>query len=141
MSVPTPAIFANRKAPVVPAPPVTRVIAAIEPTDPGKRVTLGVRDEVFTTVHDGVVKTKALQRGQRVRPWVHGEARGGERIVAKVTKIDDGTMWRVEWASAHPTQDYKAAYRWFDASLEGADVQHVRKVPAFVPAHGKPEGI
>lgn len=139
-TIPTPMIFANRKAPL-PEPPVIKVLAVVEPQDPGKVVTLGTRDDVVTTVHTGVVKTKHLKRGQRVRPFVHGEARGSERVVGKVTKIDDGAFWHVEWASAHPAQDYRAAYRWFDEALAGADVQHVVKVPAFVPAHGKPEGV
>lgn len=138
-SIPSPlaiAALAKRKQAAVPAPPVTRVLAVIEPSDPGKRVTLGTRDEVVTLgTHDGVVKAKHLQRGQRVRPFVNGEPRGSERIVASVTKVDDGAEWHVEFASAHPAQNYKAAYRWFDESLVGTDVQAIVKRPAFVPAH------
>lgn len=140
MSVPTPLSMPKRKPVVLPEPPVHKLLVAVDPGDPGKRVTLGTREEVLTVgVHDGVVKTKHLERGQRIRPFVHGQARGSERIVANVTKVEDGEFWRIEWATPHPAQSYKAAYRWFDESLVGTDVQAVHKVPAFVPAHGEPE--
>lgn len=136
-STPTPAtLFGNRKAATVPPAPVRtpQQIAVINPTDPGKRVTLGLVDEVVTTLHDGVVKTKHLERGQRVRAFVKGEPRGGERIVDTVTKIEDGEYWHVTFASPHPAMDYKAAYRWYDASLKGTEVPHLVKRQGFVPA-------
>lgn len=137
MTIPTPAtLFANRRGPVAPPPaPAPRIVAQIQAADPGKVVTLGLVDTVVETAHDGVVKTKNLLPGQRVRAFIRGEARGGERIVKNVTKVDDGAVWHVEFASAHPDQDYKAAYRWYDESLVGTTVQHVVKSPGFVAKH------
>jgi len=131
-ATPTPAIFANKKQRPVPAPPKRVSIAQVEATDPGVIVRPGLRDEVVSTIHSGVVKTKHLERGQRVRPFVHDAPRGGERIVDKVTRLDGGAVVEVEWASAHPTSQHKAAYRWYDESLDGATVEHVVKVPGFV---------
>lgn len=132
-TMPTPAtIFANKKRPPLPAAPTPAVIAKVEPADPGKLVRPGLVDEVLDVIHDGVVKTKHLKRGQRVRPYLHGAARGSERVVDKVERLDDGAMVRVSFASAHPTQEFKAAYRWYDESLDGATIQHVVKKPGFV---------
>ena len=134
MTTPTPstlAAFAKKRA-VPPAPSVPKIAAIIEPSDPGNIVRPGLRHEVIEEVHNGVVKTKHLRVGQRVRPFVHGQPRGGERIVAKTTRQDGGAMVEVEWASGHPTSQHKAAYRWYDASLDGATVQRVVAKPGFV---------
>lgn len=130
MSVPTPAILANIATRKQAERQLT--IATIDGNDPGKVVTLGRRNQVVESIHTGVIKTKQLTPGARVRAFIRGEARGGERVVASVTKIDDGAFWHVEFSSAHPAQDYKAAYRWFDESLVGSTVRHTVKVPAFV---------
>lgn len=135
-TTPSPLMFAKPRPPKpLPPRPEPQIIAAIEPTDPGNVVTLGLVPELVESLHDGVVKTKQLKRGQRVRPFVHGKPCGGERIVERVTKVDNGAVWHVEFATAHPAQDFKAAYRWHDESLVGTTRQEIIKVPGFVPAH------
>lgn len=126
-TIPTPAtLFANKTRPVT-AQLVTDV--------PAKTVRPGLRDEVVNDVHTGVVKTKHLKPGQEVRPYLHGRPRGGVRVVESATRVGDGATWRVEFASAHPAAEFKAAYRWFDPNLAGTLVQTVVQVPAFVPVH------
>ena len=134
MSAPTPAIFATRKKPVVPAAPQrpARISATIDTTEPGTIVRPGLVPEIIESIHDGVVKSKHLERGQRVRPFVHGEARGSERIVANVERLQGGAVVRVTWASAHAPSEHKAAYRWFDESLVGVVVEHIVRKPGFV---------
>lgn len=81
-----------------------------------------VRPGRITDTHDGVIKAKHLKPGQTVRAFLHGEPRGGERTVGKVTRIDDGAFVEIEWASGQPTATYKAAYRWHDESLANTTV-------------------
>jgi hypothetical protein len=127
MNNPSPMIMKNR--PVAPKrPEVPQVVAKVDPAEPAKVVRPGLA--LTYGKHHGIVKTKQLQPGQRVRPFLHGEPRGGERIVETVTKLDDGAMVEITWASGHPTATYKAAYRWFDADLVGTPVAYV--APAFV---------
>ena len=121
-AVPTPAIFA-KKAPLV---------AKVSPSEPAKIVRPGTAEDVVTSVHDGVVKTKHLKPGQSVRAFVRGEPRGSVHVVSKIERLEGGALWRVEFSSGHPTLEYKAAYRWFDESLVGSVVQHVVKRPALV---------
>lgn len=131
MTVPTPStIFANRKAPVVPAPPA-RTAAPIDVNEPGTIVRPGmveVLDENVT--HDGVVKAKHLQRGQRVRPYVRGQARGSERVVGSVERTQGGAFVKITWASPHSPEERAASYRFFDEALVGTPMV-VRK-PGFV---------
>lgn len=132
-TTPSPTLLARKKV-AVPAPPPQpqpALVVKID-NDPGHIVRPGLVDEVVTTIHTGVVKTKHLRRGQRVRPFVHGEPRGGERIVEKVRRLEDGAEVEVTWASGHGVTTHKAAYRWHDASLVGTEVQHVVKAPGFV---------
>lgn len=112
--VPNPlAVFGNRKTEAQ-----TSLTAVVEPTGPSKIV----RPGVVATEHDGVVKAKHLKSGQKVRAYLQGAPRGGERVVGTVTRLGDGAMVRIEWASGQPTSEYKAAYRWHDASLEGQSI-------------------
>lgn len=129
-TIPSPStLFANRKAPVMPARP--QIAAPIALEEPGTVVRPGMIEVLDENVlHDGVVKAKHLLRGQRVRPYVHGEARGSERIIAKVERIQGGSMVRITYASAHAPEERKAAYRFFDESLVGTPMV-VRK-PGFV---------
>lgn len=137
MSTPNPkAVFGNRKAPVIPAPPVHTpvVVAQVQPIEPGQIVRPGYVDAIETSIHDGVVKAKHLQKGQRVRAYLHGKPQGGERIVQNVTRVPDtdGALVEIEWASGHPTSQHKAAYRWHDASLVGTSVDRIVKQPALI---------
>jgi len=134
MSVPTPAIFANRKRAVTPAAPQrpARISATIDLAEPGTIVRPGLVPEIVENIHDGVVKTKHLERGQRVRPYVHGQPRGGERIVANVERLQGGAVVRVTWASLHAPSEHPAAYRWFDESLVGVIVEQIVRKPGFV---------
>jgi hypothetical protein len=133
-TVPTPAIFAGRKQAVVPSAPQrpARIAATINTAEPGTIVRPGLVDEVIEEIHDGVIKTKNLEKGQRVRPFVHGEARGGERIVERTERLQGGAIVRVTWASKHAPSEHKAAYRWFDESLVGVIVEKVVQKPGFV---------
>lgn len=129
-TVPTPAaIFANRKAPVIPAAP--QIAAPIALAEPGNIVRPGMVEVLDESVpHDGVVKAKHLKRGQRVRPFVHGEARGSERIVGRVERIQGGAMVKITWASPHAPEERAASYRFFNEALVGTP-SLVRK-PGFV---------
>ena len=128
--IPSPStVFANRKATVLPAPP--QIAAPIALEEPGTIVRPGmvkVLDEDL--LHDGVVKAKHLKRGQRVKPYVHGEARGSERVIGNVERIQGGSMVKITYASPHAPEERKAAYRFFDETLVGTPVV-VRK-PGFV---------
>lgn len=144
MSAPNPMLVAaiankRKQAEAIPAAPAAPAMPVVAQHDPnalaGLPVTLGEVDEVVTTIHDGVVKAKNLRPAARVRPYVRGVARGSERIVKSVTKIGNGAEVEVEFHSAHPTQTFKAAYRFFDESLVGVEVGHIVKKRAFVAAH------
>lgn len=90
-SIPTPSVM-TRFAP--------KMAADVSPSAP-------------TEAHDGIVKTKNLKTGMTVRAWFNGEPHGGERTVATVEPAEaDGSTWTVTFSSPHPTQTYKAAYRW-----------------------------
>ena len=125
MSTPSPSLMPKFKAPAI--------IATTQVTEPAKIVRPGMREQVTAVQHDGVVKAKNLKKGQVVRAWLHGGPKGGERVVESVERIEDGAMVRVTFSSPHPTTDYKAAYRFYDASLVGTTVEHITKQPALVP--------
>lgn len=142
-TIPTPAsVFANRRPATAPAParparpePARRIIADLDPEMPAKSVRPGMRRVLVEVVSDGVVKAKHLKPGQQVRAFAHGQARGSLRTVKSVTRVGDGAMVHIEWESAHPAGEFKAAYRWYDAALDGTVSQHVERVPGFVAAH------
>lgn len=114
-TTPNPAqVFGSRKIEA----PQTAITAVVEPSDHSKLV----RPGLVTSQHDGVVKAKQLKPGQKVRAFLQGAPRGAERVVGKVTRLGDGAMVQIEWASGQPTSEYKAAYRWHDASLEGSPI-------------------
>jgi len=125
MTVPNPTLLAQLA--------VKRQIAALEPDAKAKVVRPGLVANEVHVIHDGVVKTKHLKPGMAVRPYLHGQPRGGERVVKTLTRIDDGATWHVEFESEHVAQDYKAAYRWYCEALDGATVSRTVKQPAFVP--------
>lgn len=135
-TIPNPlAVFGNRKAPAIPARP--QVAAPVDLADPGVIVRPGLVPQVLADVtHDGVVKAKHLQRGQRVRPFVRdrktGEQapRGSERIVGSVKRVQGGAFVEITWASAHSTETRPAAYRFHDEALVGGPV--VVHAPGFV---------
>lgn len=110
-----------------------RHVAQIDPDAKAKVVRPGVVEVEVPYIHDGVVKTKQLVPGITIRPYLHGQPRGGERVIKSVTKIDDGAMWHVEFASAHVAQDYKAAYRWYCEAIDGATMTRKVRQPALVP--------
>lgn len=129
-TTPCPSVMPKFKVPTKLAP--TAIVANLVEEAPAKIVRPGMRDAVVESLHDGIVKAKHLREGQAVRAWLHGGPKGGERVVKSVTRSEDGATVTVEFSSPHPTTEYKAAYRWFDASLEGTPVRHVTKVPALV---------
>jgi hypothetical protein len=110
-----------------------RHAAEIDPNAKAKVVRPGLVVVEVPYIHDGVIKTKHLVPGITVRPFLHGEPRGGERVIKSVTKIDDGATWHVEFASAHVDQDYKAAYRWYCEAIDGATMTRKVRQPALVP--------
>lgn len=93
----------------------------------------GLQETVVVTQHDGVIKAKNAEKGQVVRAFLHGQPRGGERVIDTVERIEDGAMVRITFSSPHPTTDYKAAYRFYVSALDGVEVKVVEQVPALVP--------
>lgn len=131
-NIPSPLVMANFRRPVAPpappapAQPVVQNIAITPVTDltPGKIVRpTGRRTVLVTKVDDGVRKAKQIQPGMRVRPYLNGEAKGGERVVSSVERINDNTLVRITFSSGHPTQDYKPAYRFIDLDAVGREIQ------------------
>jgi len=134
-TIPTPStLFGKRKAPVVPRPPkieTPQIAAPLDLSEPGVIVRPGMVETLDENVtHDGVVKAKHLKPGQRVRPFVNGKARGGERIVGSTERVQGGAYVKITWASPHSPSEHKAAYRWFDQSLVGTPVVVLK--PGFV---------
>lgn len=127
-TIPSPSIMAKFKAPVT----TQVVVADVQPIDPGKIVRPGLVDQEYALEHDGVVKTKHLKKGQVVRAFAHGAPRGGERVVESIERLGDGATVLVTFSSPHPPAEYKAAYRWFDATLKGTTIRRTKKVPALV---------
>lgn len=128
MSVPNPAMLARvvqRKA--------EAQAALIEPDGKAKVVRPGLVAEQVQVIHDGVVKTKHLEPGMSVRPWIHGAPRGAERVISKVTRVEDGATWLVECESGFDPQEKAAAYRWYCEALDGATVTKTIRKHALVP--------
>lgn len=126
MSVPNPAILARQAE-------QRRLAAEVAPSDKAKLMRPGTAEVEVPYVHDGVVKTKHLEPGMVVRPFVHGQPRGSERTVKGRTKVDNGAFHDVEFESAHPGQQYKAAYRWYCEALDGMPTSRTVRKPALVP--------
>ena len=97
------------------------------------KVRPGLKETVVVTKHDGIIKAKNAEKGQVVRAYLHGQPRGGERVIESVERIEDGAMVRIAFSSPHPTTDYKAAYRFYVAALDGVEVTAVDLVPTLVP--------
>jgi hypothetical protein len=131
-NIPSPSVM-QRFAPKTKVRNLPVVIAQTEPEAPASGlVRPGLREQVVEVLHDGVIKAKTLKSGQKVRAFLHGAPRGGERTVSKVTRSQDGATVIVEFSSPHPTTEYKAAYRFYDATLVDTVVRHIEKVPALV---------
>lgn len=124
-TIPNPAVLARQAQ--------ARQAAALNPDEKAKVVRPGLISNEVHVIHDGVFKTKHLTPGMAVRPYLHGQPRGGERVIKAVTRISDGAMWHVEFESLHVDQDYKAAYRWYCEAMDGATVTRTVKQPGFVP--------
>lgn len=63
----------------------------------------------------GVIKAKHVKKGQVLRAWLKGQARGGEYTVQAATRSEDGSTVHIAWEQPcqRPDEDYKAAYRFF----------------------------
>lgn len=127
LTVPTPAAIRRRINPEAHA--VTPVAIALELDAPAKTVRPGTKVEIAP--HDGVFKTKELRPGMQVRSW-HSERgpRGAVKTIAKVTRLQGGGMYLVEYSSAHRPEERAAAYRWF--CQDAADHGWPQEVPALV---------
>lgn len=126
MSVPNPTILARQAT-------QRRLAADVAPDAKAKLVRPGTTEVDVPYIHDGVVKTKHLEKGMAVRPFVHGQPRGSERVVESATKVDNGAFYAVEFQSAHPGQEYKAAYRWYCEALDGMPTSRTVRKAALVP--------
>lgn len=124
MSVPNPSTLARIVA--------TKQAAVVEPDSKAKLVRPGFVPEQVQSIHDGVVKSKNLEPGQSVRPWVHGAARGAERVVKSVEKVGNGSTVLIEFVSGFDPQERAAAYRWYCEALDGATVTKTVRKPALV---------
>lgn len=125
MSVPNPTVLARIAE--------RKLAAAAVPTEKAKHVRPGLVEQTVTEIHQGVVKSKHLEPGMEVQPMVHGTPRGSKRVVKKISRVGNGAMWLVEWATPHPDAEFKAAYRWYCEALDGATVTRTVKVPGLVP--------
>lgn len=127
MSVPNPTMIANiamrRQAALIEADAKAKV-EVVRP---------GMRDVEVHSIHDGVVKSKHLKKGMSVRPYVHGEPRGAERVIKSVSRVGDGAKVLIECEAGFDPQERPAAYRWYCEALDGATVTRVVKTPALVP--------
>lgn len=132
MSTPSPALMPQFKVPVVDVEPTERIVSEFD-AEAGAKVRPGFKIQIVETPHDGVIKAKNAQPGQTVRAFLNGEPRGGERVVDSVTPNEDGSLINITFLSAHPTTEYKAAYRFYVEDLVGTPVRTRRQVPALVP--------
>jgi hypothetical protein len=140
MSTPNPLTMPKQKGVLFVKPVAPEVLAVLDEVSPAVTiqdvqgpVRPGVRETVVVTQHDGVIKAKNAKPGMTVRAYLHGEPRGGERVIDTVERIDDGAMVRIAFASPHPVTEYKAAYRFFVEDLVGTEVKVVQHVPDLVP--------
>lgn len=125
ITVPNPLVLAQQAE-------ARRQAAQVDAEAKAKVVRPGLVETKVAVIHDGIVKTKHLEAGMVVRPYVHGAPRGGERTIKSAKRLGDGAQWHVEFESAHVDADYKAAYRWYCEALDGATVQRTVKAPGFV---------
>lgn len=124
----------NRPNPSMMPKQRSQVAAEIHPLEPGRVVRPGFIEQVQEGQHDGVEKAKYIKPGQVVQSFLHGQPRGSAKTVATVTMTEDNERVRIEFSSAHPTQEFKPAYRFYVAELAGTVVTNVKKVPAFIDA-------
>lgn len=127
MSVPNPmtiARIAQRKQ---------ALAATVEPDGKAKLVRPGFVPEQVQSIHDGVVKSKHLEPGMNVRPWVHGAARGAERVIKSIERVGNGSMVLITFVAGFDPQERAAAYRWYCEALDGATVTKTVRKPALVP--------
>ena len=124
IQIPTPAALAHRQVAVIEPDAKAKIEGPVRP---------GLVETTVSLTHDGVVKTKHLEEGMVVRPFVHGQPRGAERTIQSLTRIDDGAFWDVD--TGDMKQSYKAAYRWYCEALDGKPIQKTVKTPGFVPYH------
>lgn len=134
MSQPVSPLLMPQKRPVAPRLPsreeVNSVAAVVTELTPGKIVRpIGKRHVLVERLDDGVRKAKQLQPGMRVRPYIKGEARGGERVVETVERVEDDTLVRISFSTGHPTQDYKPAYRFVHLDAIGQVIQVREQAP------------
>lgn len=75
-----------------------------------------IPDAAAEQLPDNVIKAKRLKPRMRVRAWLTidgvGQACGGERTVATVSKPDAQGLVEVTFSSPHPTETFKAARRF-----------------------------
>lgn len=126
MSAPNPTILDNLAK--------RRQVAAVDPDSKAKVVRPGRVNTQVSSIHDGIIKTKHLEQGLSVRPYVKGAARGGVRVIKSIARVEDGAFWDVTDEKDF-TQRFPAAYRWYCEALDGATVTKTVKTPAFVPYH------
>jgi len=126
MSTPNPTLLANLAK--------QRQVAQVDSDGKAKVVRPGLVPTEVQSIHDGVIKTKHLEKGMTVRPFVKGQARGGKRVITSVVKVEGGAFWDVTDETGF-TQQFAAAYRWYCEALDGATVTRTVKTPAFVPYH------
>ncbi len=114
--------------------PKRQMAAEVFEYEPGKTYRPGHVTITESRIHDGVIKAKNAQPGMTVRAYLHGEPKGGERVIKSVTRSEDGSEVLVEFSTPHPPTTYKAAYRFYVTELDGAVVSFERSVPALVEA-------
>lgn len=130
MSAPNPSILAQR-ATHAQQVTVNAVVAETTPSDPAVEPA-------------NVIKAKAALKGQVVRAWLHGEARGGEYTIESVTRSEDGASVHIEFVqpSQRPGGDYKAAYRFLVVQdVEQPKQRKPRRKPAEHLTHKPFEGL
>lgn len=112
--------------------PVAQLAAEVFEFEHGRTVRPGFVLQQVEGQHNGVVKAKQVEAGQTVRAFLHGEPRGGERVVESVTRSADGATVTITFSTQHPTAEYKPAYRFFVAALVGSTVTTSKRVATFV---------
>jgi hypothetical protein len=111
---------------------VTAVVTDVEPEVSAKLVRPGFKSVVRHGTHDGIVKAKSVEKGMRIRSWLHDKPCGSEKVVESVERVGDGSKVLITFSSAHPATEYKAAYRFYVAALVGTPTQKVESIPALV---------
>jgi len=135
-TAPSPTTMPQFRTPDVTTQPV---IADVNPDQASKLVRPGLALVDVVDTHDGVIKAKHAEPGQEVRAWLHGQPRGGVRVIDTVTPLGEpgtpefGAEVEITFLSAHPVTTYKAAYRFYVEALDGAPITRKQRVPALVP--------